>query len=103
MATAVAREAVFALRREIARIEGKLPDRLDGSGKRPSASAADLGRQSEDVVLRRHGLPGEGLVLPIGNERLDTALGGGVPFAALTEIHGAQTRDAGPVFFTAIV
>lgn len=97
MATAVAREAVFALRREIARIEGRLPDRLDAAGERPFSPGANSGLPSEDLVLRRHGMPGEGLVLPIGNERLDTALGGGLPFAALTEIHGAQTRDAGAV------
>ncbi|RUV80608.1 hypothetical protein EOA75_32930, partial [Mesorhizobium sp. M1A.F.Ca.IN.022.07.1.1] len=35
--------------------------------------------------------------LNTGVERLDTALGGGLPKAALSEIHGLETRDAGAV------
>ena len=35
--------------------------------------------------------------LATGVEALDRALGGGLPQAALTEIHGAETRDAGAV------
>jgi protein ImuA len=83
--TAVARETVFALRREIARIEGILPERLAASGE-------------ETVLLRWHGrlLARDGL-LATGVPALDAALGGGVPKAALTEIHGRQVRDAGAV------
>lgn len=75
MATsAVAREAVCALRREIARIEGTLAERLDGPA-----------RESRPALLAT------------GAGRLDVALGGGLPRAALTEIHGRQTRDSGAV------
>jgi protein ImuA len=87
--TAVAREAVFALRREIARIEGTLPEELVPAGA---------------TVLRRKGLVSNdgaeallATLLPTGAERLDRALGGGLPKAALTEIHGAETRNAGAV------
>ncbi|TKT82911.1 hypothetical protein [Aquamicrobium sp. LC103] len=87
MATsAVAHEAVFALRREIARIEGVLPERLEA----PETARAD----EAGIVLRRAGIPGIA-PLPTGVERLDAVLGGGLPNAALTEIHGRQTRDAG--------
>jgi len=80
---AVAREAVFALRRAIAKIEGRLPDELA-----PAAGGA--------TVLRRNGNAlGAEAPLATGVERLDAALGGGLPRAALTEIHGAETRDAG--------
>lgn len=75
---AVAHEAVFALRREIARIEGILPERLE----MPDGQEA-VGRDAD--------------LLPTGVKRLDAALGGGLPRAALTEIHGRQSRDAGVV------
>lgn len=85
--SAVAQETVLALRRKIARLEGTLPERLAA----PTAPA-------DAVVLRRHGaaLP-ENILLPTGAPAFDDALGGGVPKAALTEIHGAQIRDAGTV------
>lgn len=85
--SAVAQETVLALRRKIARLEATLPERL----------AAPMDR-ADVVVLRRHGaaLP-ERLLLPTGARAFDDALGGGVPRAALTEIHGAQIRDAGTV------
>lgn len=87
MATsAVAREAVSALRREIARIEGTLPERLEPAG-------AEAG-----IVLRRQGAAdGAAGLLPTGACGLDAALGGGLPRAALVEIHGRETRDAGAV------
>lgn len=89
MATsAVARETVFALRREIARIENRLAERLEV----PSADADGSG-----IVLRHGGKPAAGAVLPTGAGTLDAALDGGLPLAALTEIHGRQTRDAGAV------
>jgi protein ImuA len=71
MATsAAARETVSSLRRQIARIEGTLPERLNA----PAESWA---------------------YLATGAARLDLALGGGLPKAALTEIHCTETRDAG--------
>jgi len=84
MATpAAARDAVFALRREIARIEGGLAERL----ARPDDDA---------VVLRGSGrVLGAADRLATGVAALDEALGGGLPKAALTEIHGRQMRDAG--------
>lgn len=75
---AVAREAVFALRREIARIEGTLPQRLEGQ-----AGEAEAARQ--------------GARLRLGIDGFDALLGGGLMRAALTEIHGCETRDAGAV------
>lgn len=87
MATyAVARETVFALRREIAKLEGRLPEQLG-----PAAGPG------EATVLRRNGDALRAGVLATGVERLDRTLGGGLPKAALTEIHGAETRDAGVV------
>lgn len=88
MAThAVAREAVFALRREIAKIEGRLPEEL-----------APVAGPGEAIVLRRNGNAlSANALLATGVERLDFALGGGLPKAALIEIHGAETRDAGAV------
>ena len=83
--TAVAREADFALRREIARIEGILPEELAPAGA---------------TVLRRKGIVSAAdgdAFLATGAERLDRGLGGGLPKAALTEIHGAETRNAGTV------
>lgn len=73
---AMAREAVFALRREIARIEGSLPERLD--------------LPEGDVCPEA-----SGPLMPTGAAKLDEVLGGGLPRAALTEIHGGQSRDAG--------
>jgi protein ImuA len=81
--SAVAQDSFFALRREIARIEGRLAERLDD----PLPAAGG-------VLLRRHGLPDSALLLT-GAERFDAALGGGLQRAALTEIHSAETRDAG--------
>lgn len=75
---AMAREAFFALRQEIARIEGSLPARLDMPADKARADAG-------------------GEYLPTGAARLDEVLGGGLPRAALTEIHGRQSRDAGAV------
>src|SRR5215813_13891751 len=89
--TAVAREAVFALRREIARIEGALPEEL------APANATVLRRKGVVSGDAADALLATGSILPTGVERLDRALGGGLPKAALTEIHGAETRNAGTV------
>ncbi|AWC21559.1 hypothetical protein CO731_01010 [Aminobacter sp. MSH1] len=88
MATsAVARDVVFALRQKIAKIEGTLPELLvSPSDNRPPAG----------VLVRRHGVASaRDFFLPTGVERLDEALGGGLLKAALTEIHGTETRNAG--------
>jgi protein ImuA len=84
MATpAVARDTVFALRREIARIEGRLAQRLASPG-------------DDAIVLRGSGrVLGAADRLATGVAALDSALGGGLPRAALTEVHGRQVRDAG--------
>jgi protein ImuA len=87
---AVARETIFALRQKIAKIEGRLAEQLEG----PAATAGE----AAGVVLRHHGIaPADGLFLKTGVGALDRTLGGGLPKAALTEIHGAETRDAGAV------
>ncbi|MGT2465029.1 ImuA family protein [Mesorhizobium atlanticum] len=110
--SAVARETVFALRRQIAKIEGTLPERLQapapgaipGKVRRgfPSGIAekqipADV--TGSDMTLVRRGLAvaSADAFLRTGIERFDTALGGGLPRAALSEIHGLETRDAGAV------
>lgn len=90
MATsAVARDVVFALRRKIAKIEGTLPELLAA----PSGNVPPAG-----LLVRRNGVASaRGLFLPTGIQELDETLGGGLPKAALTEIHGGATRDAGAV------
>lgn len=119
--SAVARETVFALRRQIAKIEGTLPERLEApsapgaipgkarsgfssgiAGKQIPADAAGSGIAPEitpDITIVRRGLAvaSPDAFLHTGVERLDTALGGGLPKAALSEIHGLETRDAGAV------
>jgi len=113
--SAVARDTVFALRRQIAKIEGTLPERLQA----PSGSAAEAipgkvrsgfpsgivekqilaNAVASDMTIVRRGLAvaSADAFLHTGIERLDTALGGGLPKAALSEIHGLETRDAGAV------
>lgn len=88
--TAVARETVFALRRQIAKIEGTLPERLEA----PAGPSLDA-----DVTIVRRGIAvaSPDAFLRTGAERLDRALNGGLPKAALSEIHGVETRDAGAV------
>jgi len=78
--TAVARETVFALRRQIAKIKGTLPERLQA----PAAAAPDVrvdAGPSIDVTIVRRGvataLPDA--FLSTGVERLDAALSGGLP------------------------
>ncbi|CDX26064.1 conserved hypothetical protein [Mesorhizobium sp. ORS 3324] len=92
--SAVARDTVFALRRQIAKIEGTLPERLEVPA--PGASADTAG---SDITIVRRGLAvaPQDAFLRTGIERLDAALGGGLPKAALSEIHGLETRDAGAV------
>lgn len=81
--TAVARETVFALRREIAKIEGRLAERLEAPG------------EPLDIVRRVGGSASTGqTLLSTGARRLDMALGGGLQANGLTEIHTSETRDA---------
>ncbi|TIQ83246.1 MAG: hypothetical protein E5X44_28705, partial [Mesorhizobium sp.] len=105
MATsAVARETVFALRRQIAKIEGTLPECLQAPAgapvdapRNPTADVTPRNITPGDLTIVRRGLavaPPDAFVRT-GAEALDTALGGGLPKAALSEIHGAATRDAG--------
>lgn len=86
---AVAREALFALRETIARIEGKvLP-----------ADVACIGSMSEKPFTARP-KPGEepsGKVLPLGVPAFDAVLQGGLPLGELMELRGAELRDAGAV------
>jgi len=87
---AMAQEKVFALRREIAKIEGSLPERL---------AVPEAGPGSEPV-LRRYGRLASGAgfsVAETGAPHLDAALGGGILRAALTEVAGRETRDSGAV------
>lgn len=84
---AVAQDTVFALRRQIAKIEGTLPERLEA----PADFDADRMLVRRSGVAERHGL------LATGADHFDAALNGGLSKAALTEFHGAETRDAGTV------
>jgi protein ImuA len=89
---AVARETISALRREIAKIEGVLADRLAA----PPGPAGDAG----DTLLRCNGqavATGRSPLLRTGAKTFDAALGGGLPRTGLVEIHGGETRDAGAV------
>ena len=77
--SAVAQGTIALLRHQIAKIEGRLAERLDGG--------------AEDIdLVRRGGVP-DGLLVT-GAECFDAALGGGLPGAGLTEIHAPSTRDA---------
>ncbi|WP_245426684.1 hypothetical protein [Mesorhizobium sp. YM1C-6-2] len=80
--SAVARGTIASLRRQIAKIEGRLAERLGG--------------EAEDIDLVRHGgVPDGGDLLVTGAGRFDAVLGGGLPATGLTEIHAPETRDAG--------
>ncbi|RUW29409.1 MULTISPECIES: ImuA family protein [unclassified Mesorhizobium] len=96
--SAVARDTVFALRRQIAKIEGTLPERLEAPARSASIDAAGLDiTPGTNIVRRGLAVAPQDAFLHTGIERLDTALGGGLPKAALSEIHGLETRDAGAV------
>jgi len=96
--TAVARETVFALRRQIAKIEGTLPERLEAPSGAAFDARPDIPRGADVTVVRRGlAVAAPDAFLRTGVERLDAALSGGLPKAALSEIHGAETRDAGAV------
>lgn len=83
-AQAVAREAVVSLRREIARIEGRLAERLTAPGA-----------ENDDALPPQRAGGRRQPVLATGVDAFDAALGGGLPLAGLTELHSAATRDGG--------
>lgn len=82
--SAMAQEKIYALRREIAKIEGRQPEPL----------AAPAGKDGE-TLLRHDGRP-EG-VIETGTPHFDAALGGGLQQAVLTEVVGRESRDSGLV------
>jgi protein ImuA len=86
---AVARETVFALRREIARIEGRLAESFSAS------TASSVG------TVTRRGAYAAALAgsdfLKTGVADFDAALGGGLPKDGLSEFHGAESRNAAAV------
>ncbi len=92
-ATAAARAELCRLRRDIARIEGRLAeaDRLvldspaPPSGGKAAVDAASAGFRPRERRGR----------LSLGIPRLDDILGGGLPLAALNEIRVGQSRDGG--------
>ena len=92
MATfAAAHAKLCRLRRDIARIEGRLADddRL--------AETAFVGSVPGDVAAEERMRRKSGGRLALGIAALDAVLGGGLPLAALTEIRAAQSRDGGVV------
>ena len=86
--SALARDTLFALRQKIAKIEGRLAERLEGP---------DVGFSLPGSVLVRAGneIRSEAEFVATGVDAFDTALGGGLPKAALTEIHTLASKDAG--------
>lgn len=72
---AVARDTVVALRHKIAKIEGRLAERLEAPAGIPPR-----------LAMRQP-------ALPTGIAAFDAALGGGLPLAGLVELHGAAVRD----------
>ena len=73
--SAVARGTIASLRRQIAKIEGRLAERLGG--------------EAEDIDLVRHGgVPDGGDLLVTGAGRFDAVLGGGLPRNSISLIIG---------------
>lgn len=86
---AMTQQAVRALRRKIAKMEGRLAECFDV----PAEPA-----QQEAVALRKNGIPWkERRVIATGISHFDQRLGGGLPQAGLSEIHSGETRKAGAV------
>lgn len=91
---AVARDTVFALRHQIAKLEGRLAETLDAPAPdtRGGVGEEALG---QGLILRSNGIARSADVLLTGVPAFDEVLGGGLPLAALTEIHAGEMRDAG--------
>lgn len=81
----VAQKTIRDLRHRIARIEGRLPERLEGRD--------GIGRQSPAKGEASSGLRR----IETGAHRLDACIGGGFPSNGLMEVHSAAIRDAGAV------
>src|SRR5690606_35374151 len=95
----MARARICALRREIAKIEGTLPEHLEAPESRRPHEEADR-NGAGGILVRRQGriVAGEELDptrVATGALAFDDALGGGLPRAALTEIISTETRNAG--------
>ncbi|OLP60375.1 hypothetical protein BJF93_15625 [Xaviernesmea oryzae] len=86
----MARERLFALREQIARLEGRPAPALAAQA-RQDALAAQL---DADTSARQDFTPVDAR-LPLGIEELDRALEGGFPLRALCEIRAGSHRDAG--------
>lgn len=83
MATrAVTQETIVALRHQIARIERRLPERMEV----PCSDITSLPPHLA-FALRQP-------VLPTGVMSFDTALGGGLPLSGLIELHSEAVRDS---------
>ncbi|WP_244575249.1 ImuA family protein [Rhizobium sp. 11515TR] len=87
---AVARETLFALRETIARLEGRPIPALAAAAHETLAD-----KPARQAVGIAKSLPEQTGFLPIGVGELDTALQGGLPLDALTEIRSLGLRDAG--------
>src|SRR5579885_1667790 len=83
--TAVARETLFTLRETIARLEGKPV---------PALAAAERTAEAQDPAPQT-AAPGLKRTLTSGVADLDSALDGGFPLDAVTEIRTSALRDAG--------
>lgn len=79
---AVARETVVALRQQIARIEGRLAERMETPGDASATLPPRLAAAMRQPMLRS------------GIDTFDAALGGGLPLAGLVELHGAAMRES---------
>lgn len=86
--TPMARERLFALREEIARLENENVPGLLKAARKGAPVGFERKVDNEDARTCRH-------VLPLGITALDDILQGGLPLGGLTEIRTAETRDAG--------
>ena len=97
---ATARGVLCRLRRDIARIEGRLAeaDRLAFISEGLGVGEGGVGEDSDAAVGQSGGpiRPAGSLAarFPLGLPALDAVLGGGLAGAALHEIRAAQSRDA---------
>ena len=108
---AAAQAELGRLRRDIARIEGRLPEAdrlvLDGAADappeglsqaaclRPSANAPPSNDIAKPGVGLRLGPRQKRARLRLGASALDAILGGGLPLATLHEIRAGESRDSG--------
>src|SRR3954468_22866357 len=89
---AAAQAELSRLRRDIARIEGRLAEeeRLPEAVLSREPNTFPAAPQTELPKPRKPRRP-----LKLGIPPLDAVLGGGLPLAALTEIRASQSRDGG--------